>query len=371
MDIRRDFHRHPELSYQEHRTASIVATLLAEWGFEVRTGIAGTGVLGTLRRGFGNRVIALRADMDALPITEATGLAYASETPGQMHACGHDGHTTILLAAAHTLATAGQFNGVVHVFFQPAEETGSGARRAIEEGLLDELQPDAIFGLHNWPNVPAGQLGFVEGPAMAAVDQAHITIIGEGGHGAEPHKTIDPIVTAAYVITALQTVVSRNTPPLDSAIVSVGAIHGGEATNVIPSEVELKLTIRSFRPDIRKLLETRIPAIVSGQASSSGARANIRYSLGVPPVNNHLKETRFAQQVAEEIFAAEQIDTHFLPRTASEDFAYYLQKIPGSFVFLGNGDSAPLHNPHYDFNDENIVPAALYWSHLVERFLQA
>jgi len=367
--LRRDIHRHPELSFKEHRTADIVATRLAGWGYSVTSGIAGTGVVGTLRRGNGSKNLGIRADMDALPILEATGLPYASVNAGVMHACGHDGHTAILLAAARYLAESGQFDGTLHVIFQPAEETGSGAKKMIAEGLFERFPCDAIFGLHNWPGVCAGHVGCVAGPAMAAVDQARITVRGKGGHGAEPHKAVDPVVATAHLITALQTVVARNVDPLDMGVVTVGSIHGGQASNVIPDSVELKLTMRSFRPEIRQLLQDRIPALARAQAESFGAEADVDYQLGFPAVLNHAEETAFAREVAVDSVGAERVEANFRPRTASEDFAYMLQARRGSYVFWGNGDSASLHNPKYDFNDFILAPAAAYWAQLAERFL--
>ncbi|RQO40006.1 amidohydrolase [Variovorax sp. KBW07] len=366
--LRRDIHQHPELSFQEHRTSALVIERLTAWGYEVTTGIAGTGVVGTLRRGPG-KSLAIRADMDALPIRETTGLAYASVNAGVMHACGHDGHTAILLAAARFLAQSGEFSGTLHLIFQPAEELGAGAKKMIDEGLFERFPCDAVFGLHNWPCVGAGHVGCVSGPAMAAIDQAEITVRGKGGHGAQPHETVDPVVVSAHLITALQTVVSRNVNPLDMGVVTVGSIHGGAASNVIPGSVELKLTARSFRPEVRDLLQQRIPALARAQAESFGATAEVSYRLGFPPVINHEAETTFAREVALDTFGAGRVDAAFRPRTASEDFAFMLQARPGSYVFFGNGDSASLHSPNYDFNDAILAPAAIYWVRLAERFL--
>ncbi len=367
--LRRDFHQHPELAFAEHRTSARVATLLREWGYEVATGLAGTGVVGTLRRGDSARSLGIRADMDALPILESTGLPYASVNEGVMHACGHDGHTAILLAAAHFLAREGRFNGVLHLIFQPAEETGSGAKKMIEEGLFERFPCDAVFGLHNWPGVGCGQVGCVEGPAMASVDQALVTVKGRGGHGAEPQHSVDPVLAAAHVVTALQSVVSRNVDPLDMAVVTVGSIHGGQASNVIPDSVELKLTARAFKPGVRRQLAERIPALVRAQAESLGASADVRYRLGFPPVCNHAEETRFARQVASRTLGEERVEAGFRPRTASEDFAFMLEALPGSYLFIGNGESAPLHNPNYDFNDAILPDAASLWASLAESYL--
>lgn len=367
--LRRDIHQHPELAFNEHRTSRLVASKLASWGYDVTTGIAGTGVVATLTRGEGQRRLALRADMDALPIEEATGLPYASRNKGVMHACGHDGHTTILLAAARFLAVEGDFSGTLDLVFQPAEEIGAGARKMISEGLFERFPADTVFGLHNWPGVTAGRFGFVAGPAMASVDKAVIKIVGKGGHGAEPHNAVDPIVAAASLVSALQSIVSRNIDPREMAVVTVGSIHGGEASNVIPGSVELQLTIRSYSEEVRRGLQVRIPALALAQAESFGAVAEVDYRLGFPSVVNPAEETAFAREVAADAFGDDALDNSFAPRTASEDFAFMLQAKPGSYLFVGNGDSAPLHSAEYNFNDQIIAPAALYWVQLAEAFL--
>ncbi len=367
--LRRDLHRHPELAFEEHRTAAQVAERLQRWGYEVTTGIAGTGVVGTLRRGQGDRRLGLRADMDALPIAEATGLAWASTRPGVMHACGHDGHTTSLLAAAQFLAAEGRFDGTLQLIFQPAEELGGGARHMIEAGLFERFPVDAVYGIHNWPGVQTGHFGCVHGPAMAAVDQATITVHGKGGHGAQPHETVDPVLAAAHVITALQSVVARNVDPLKMAVITVGTINGGIAPNVIPDSVELKLTARSYDPAVRELLRQRIPALAHAQAASFGASAEVVYRQGYPAVVNHDGPLDLARAVVADTFGESRLAPGFAPRTASEDFAYMLQARPGAYLFLGNGDSASLHSPHYDFNDALLLPAALFWVRLAERFL--
>ena len=368
--LRHDLHRYPELAFQERRTSKIIASNLSSWGYEVATGIAGTGIVATLRRGSGEKRIGIRADMDALPIEEATGLDYASNNPGVMHACGHDGHSSILLAAARYLAESGNFNGTLRLIFQPAEEIGAGARRMISEGLFEHFPVDAVFGLHNWPGVPTGQFGFVEGAAMASVDQANIRIVGEGGHGAEPHRAIDPVLASASFITALQSVVSRNVDPQEMAVVTVGSIHAGSASNVIPESVELKLTMRAFNERVREQLRERIPSLALAQAESFGAVAKVDYRLGFPALINHREETAFAREVALDTFGAAKVEIDFKPRTASEDFAFMLQAQPGSYLFVGNGDSAPLHSAHYNFDDAIIVPAARYWVRLAETFLR-
>ncbi|RDJ11228.1 M20 aminoacylase family protein [Rhizobium grahamii] len=369
VQLRRDLHQNPELAFQEHRTSKLVASKLAAWGYDVATGIAGTGVVATLKRGQGGSRIGVRADMDALPIEEQTGLPHASRNPGVMHACGHDGHTAILLAAARYLAEAGEFNGTLRLIFQPAEEIGAGARKMIADGLFDRFPVDAVFGLHNWPSEPTGSFGFVSGPAMASVDLALINIVGRGGHGAEPHRGIDPVLASASFITALQSVVSRNVDPQEMAVATVGSIHAGSASNVIPESVELKLTMRAFSEVVRQQLKERIPAIARAQAESFGARADVDYRLGFPALINHAAETEFAREVALSTFGQQRVAETFRPRTASEDFAFMLQERPGSYLFVGNGDSAPLHSANYDFNDEIIAPAARYWVRLVETYL--
>ena len=367
--IRRDLHRHPELAWNEHRTSTRVAELLEEWGYEVTTGVGGTGVVGTLRRGSGDKSLGLRADMDALPITEASELDFASGTQGVMHACGHDGHTTILLAAARYLAKEGDFSGTLHLIFQPAEEVGQGARAMIADGLFDRFPCDMVFGLHNWPGLPAGKFGVVDGPAMASVDWIGIRILGRGGHGAAPHEAVDPVVAAAHVITGLQTIVSRNVAPLDTGVITVGSIHGGDAANVIPDVVELKLTTRSFRPEVRETLQRRIPELVRGIAASFGATAEVELRRGFPSLINHNKATAFAREVALDLFGEDALIPDLAPRTASEDFAFMLEARPGAFLFLGTGPGEPLHSPRYRFNDEVIAPGAALWARLAETYL--
>ncbi|OBZ94632.1 amidohydrolase [Pararhizobium polonicum] len=367
--LRHDLHQYPELAFQERRTSKLIASHLSSWGYEITSGIAGTGLVATLKRGDGERRIGIRADMDALPIEEATELAYASNNPGVMHACGHDGHTSILLAAARYLAESATFNGTLHLIFQPAEEIGAGARKMISEGLFERFPVDAVFGLHNWPGVPPGQFGFVAGAAMASVDQAKIRIVGKGGHGAEPHRAVDPVLASASFITALQSVVSRNIDPQEMAVATVGSIHAGSASNVIPESVELKLTMRAFNETVRQQLGDRIPALARAQAESFGAVAEVDYRLGFPALINHRDETDFARTVAVDTFGPSKVEEGFKPRTASEDFAFMLQAKPGTYLFVGNGDTAPLHSAHYDFNDAIIAPAARYWVRLVETFL--
>ncbi|MBO1040249.1 M20 aminoacylase family protein [Brucella pituitosa] len=367
--LRRDIHTHPELAFKETRTSALVADHLSQWGYDVTTGVGGSGVVGTLKRGNSGKTIGIRADMDALPIIEDTGLDYASSNSGVMHACGHDGHTTILLAAARYLAQSGRFSGTVHLIFQPAEEIGAGARRMIEDGLFDRFPCDAVYGLHNWPGVPAGKFGFVTGPAMASVDRARIRVNGRGGHGAEPHKSVDPVVVASSIVLALQTVVARNLDPLDMGVVTVASIHGGDALNVIPAHVDLGITIRSFSQTVREELRRRIEAVARSQAESYGAVADVNYQWGFPALINAKAETDFARQVALSTFPNDTVIEDFRSRTASEDFAFMLEQKPGTYFFIGNGDSAGLHSPDYNFNDDILLPAALFWVRLTEASL--
>jgi len=367
--LRRHLHTRPELAYEEHETSALVAGYLRDWGYGVETGIGGTGVVGTLQVGPGERTIGIRADMDALPIEEATGLDYASRHPGLMHACGHDGHTTILLATAQQLSAKRNFSGTVRLIFQPAEEIGGGARKMIKDGLFERFPVDAVFGLHNWPGIAAGQFAFLEGPAMASVDMAIIRIQGRGGHGAKPHLAIDPVVVASSLVLALQAIVSRHVDPLEAAVVTVGSIHGGSLPNVIPDSVELQLTVRAFNEAVRQSIRQRITALVESHVASFGATADLHYPTGYPVLVNAAPETEFARTIARRHFGPDRIEPSLRPITASEDFAFMLEERPGSYLFLGNGDSADLHSPRYDFNDAIIPDAARYWVHLVEDFL--
>jgi len=375
-DIRHDIHRHPELSYEETRTAALVASKLEEWGWQVTRGVGGTGVVGTLKAGEGTKSIGLRADMDALPIIEQTGKPYASETHGKMHACGHDGHTTMLLGAARHLARTRRFNGTVHLYFQPAEEHGvpSGAQRMIEEGLFDRFHCDAVFGVHNHPGAQPGTFLFRKGPFMAAGDQVSIAIEGVGGHAARPHLSVDPVVVTASIVMALQTIVARNVDPAQPAVVTVGSMHAGTVNNVIPNRATLELSVRSFSPQVRELLKRRIGELVEAQAASYGAKATVSYVEGYPVVVNSDAETEFAAQVARELVGEENVVPHADLLMGSEDFAFMLQERPGTFLRIGNGageDGCMVHNPHYDFNDKNLPVGAAYWARLVERWLAA
>jgi hippurate hydrolase len=376
IGVRRDIHRHPELAFGEHRTAALVAEKLEAWGYQVERGLGGTGVVGRLVRGDGKRQLGLRADMDALPIDEATGLPYASSHHGVMHACGHDGHTAMLLAAAHHLATRGRFTGTLNLIFQPAEEGGGGAVRMIEDGLFDKYPCEAVFAMHNMPGLPQGRLSLREGPAMASSDYATVTLTGVGGHGAMPHRTFDPVVAASSIVMALQSVVARNVDPLQMAVVTVGAIHAGKANNVIPNSATLEISVRSLDREVRGLLEKRVKAIIAMQAESFGCRADIDWRTGYAVLVNTPAETEFARQVALELVGAERVTLQGPPLTGSEDFAFMLEKVPGSSLLIGNGDgdsagACMVHNPGYDFNDDNVALGGAYWVLLAERFLQA
>lgn len=368
-ELRHDLHAHPELGFEEERTSAIVADLLERAGLKVHRGLGGTGVVGTLQVGNGTRSIGLRADMDALAMPEVPDRPYKSKFPGKMHACGHDGHTAILLATARYLAENGDFSGTLHLIFQPAEEIGQGAKAMIDDGLFERFPVDAVYGLHNWPGLPAGRFGFVDGPAMASVDWFGISIKGKGGHGAAPQETVDPVLVAAHLVTALQSIVARNVAPLDSAVVTVGSIHGGDAANVIPDSVELKLTSRSFRPEVRERLQQRIQDLAHSIAESFGATAQVELRRGFPSVINHKAETDFAREVARDLLGEEGIIPDFVPRTASEDFSFMLQERPGAFLFVGTGEGEPLHSPRYRFNDDVIAPAAALWARLAESWL--
>jgi len=372
--IRRDIHRHPELAFSERRTAALVAAQLGAWGYQVTTGLGGTGVVGQLQRGTSGRSIGLRADMDALPIAEATGTAWASCTHGVMHACGHDGHTAMLLAAAQHLATQGDFDGTLNLIFQPAEEGGGGALKMMEDGLFERFPCDVIFAMHNMPGTPQGQLVFRSGPTMASSDYATVTLHGHGGHGAMPHKATDVVVAAASLIMALQTVVSRHVDPMQPAVVTVGAVHAGEANNVIPAEARLEISVRALDPQVRRSMEQRIRELVQFQAQSHGVRAELNWRPGYAVLVNDAQQTARALAVAQKHFPAQQINPQGPMLTGSEDFAFMLERVPGSYLFIGNGaDGEPgacmVHNPAYDFNDLNIAPGAAYWIALVQDLL--
>jgi hippurate hydrolase len=376
ISLRRDIHRHPELAFEEHRTAALVADKLEGWGYAVARGIGGTGVVGTLVRGEGTRRLGIRADMDALPIDEASGVAWASVHAGVMHACGHDGHTAMLLAAARHLAEHGVFDGTLHLIFQPAEEGGGGALRMMADGLFERFPCDAVFAMHNMPGIEQGRFVLREGAAMASSDYATITVTGQGGHGAMPHRAADPIVAAASIVMALQTIVSRNVDPLQPAVVTVGALHSGKANNVIPASATLELSVRALDREVRATVERRVKTMVAALAESFDVQAQIDWRPGYAVLVNTPAETRFAREVATELVGAGRVTPQGPPLTGSEDFAFMLERVPGSYVLIGNGtDNGPgaggcmVHNPGYDFNDDNIATGSAYWVLLAERFL--
>ncbi len=370
--IRRDLHAHPELAFKEERTAAIVASKLAEYGCEVACGLAKTAVVGTLRSGSARRAIGLRADMDALPIEEQNDFAHRSTVAGAMHACGHDGHTTILLGAAKHLARTRRFDGAVHFIFQPAEEGFAGAKALIAEGLFEKFPCDAVFALHNRPGIPLGAIATRAGPLLAASDRWDIRIEARGTHAGYPHLGTDPFIVAAEIALALQTVASRNLDPLDAAVVSIGFIRGGSAYNVIPDAVHIGGTVRSFKNEVRDLVETRISEIARAIAAAHGASAKVDYRRGYPATVNHPAETEFALSAAEEICGGEGVLRDFAPSMGSEDFSYMLARCPGAMVWLGNGEGregAFLHNARYDFNDGAIPFGVGFFVRLAERFL--
>jgi hippurate hydrolase len=373
---RRDIHQHPELLYDVHRTAAFVADRLREFGCdEVATGLGLTGVVGVIkgRKRAGNgdvKVIGLRADMDALPIEEQTDLPYASKTPGKMHACGHDGHTAMLLGAARYLAETRNFAGDAVVIFQPAEEGGAGAAAMIKDGLMDRFAIDQVYGMHNSPGIPIGSFAIRPGPIMAATDAIDIKIEGVGGHAARPHKCIDSVLVGSQLITALQSIVSRTVDPLDSAVISICEFHAGNARNVIPQTAELKGTVRTLTLEVRELVERRVREVVAGIAQITGAKIDLVYERGYPVTVNHTLQTDVATQIAKQI-AGEGNVHDVAPQMGAEDFAYMLESRPGAFIFCGNGDSAGLHHPAYNFNDEAIVFGTSYWIKLVENTMAA
>ena len=374
--LRRDIHQHPEIGFEEFRTSALVAQRLQDWGYTVTRGLGGTGVVGQLQRGSSARRLGLRADMDALPIVETTGLPHASCHAGLMHACGHDGHTAMLLAAAEHIAAHGQFDGTLNLIFQPAEESLGGARKMMEDGLFERFPCDAIFAMHNMPGFRQGQLLLREGATMASSENILVHIEGTGGHGAMPHLGADPVVAGASIVMALQTIVSRNVAPLHMAVITVGAFQAGVANNVIPQNATLKLSVRALDRGVRELLRRRIVELVEAQAQSFGVRARVEFLPGYPVLVNTPAETALAREVALDLVGAANVVLQTEPLTGSEDFAYMLEAVPGSYLFIGNGDAANgghgacmVHNPNYDFEDRNIPIGAAFWVKLTERFL--
>jgi len=378
--LRRDLHAHPELCFQEQRTADIVAAKLAEWGIEVHRGLGQTGVVGIIQSGTSERAMGLRADMDALPMTEANTFAHASTYPGKMHACGHDGHTAMLLAAAQYLATHRDFDGTVYLIFQPAEEGGGGAREMIKDGLFDKFPMQAVFGLHNWPGMALGQMAASPGPVMASSNEFRITIRGKGGHAAMPHNALDPVPVACQLVQAFQSIVSRNVKPIDAAVISVTMIHTGEATNVIPNRCELQGTVRTFSSEVLDLIEQRMRVMTEHTCAASGLSADFEFKRNYPPTTNSAHEAEFCRQVMTSIVGADRVLAQE-PTMGAEDFSFMLQAKPGCYAFIANGDGdhrslghgggpCMLHNPSYDFNDALLPLGATYWVRLVERWLK-
>jgi len=369
---RRDLHAHPEIAFEEHRTSAFVAQTLESFGIEVHRGLAKTGVVGRLQAGTGNRAIALRADMDALPMDEHNQFDHRSTVGGMMHACGHDGHTTMLLGAAKYLAETKGFDGTVYFVFQPAEEAEGGGEVMVEEGLFEQFPAEAVFGLHNWPGMPTGQFAIAAGPMMAAFDVFDLKITGRGSHGAMPHQGVDAIVTAAQVVSALQTIASRNTDPLDAVVVSVTQIHGGDAYNIIPDSVVLKGTVRTFKDSVRDSVEPAMRRIAKGICAAAGGTMELTYHRRYPATVNNADETELALAAAAAVVGDTNIERHPTPSMGSEDFAYMLRARPGCYVWLGNGmaeGGCMLHNPGYDFNDDVLPIGASYWATLVEQVL--
>jgi len=378
--IRRDIHAHPELRFEEHRTSDLVAATLQGYGIPVHRGLGGTGVVGIIRSGSSKRAIGLRADMDALPMQEVNTFAHRSRFDGRMHACGHDGHTAMLLAAAHHLAANRSFDGSVVLIFQPAEEGGAGARKMIEEGLFDRFACDAVFALHNWPGLPVGHFGVRPGPIMASTNEFQIRVDGLGGHAAMPHLTVDPVLAAAQVVQGLQSVVTRERRPIDAAVLSLTMFHAGSASNVIPDSATLGGTVRTFDDAVTDLIEQRIRRVSQLTAQAHGASADVTFQRVYPPTVNHPQEAEFAAQLAQDVFGANHVVRNVEPTMAAEDFAFMLRERPGAYLFIGNGDGdhrdaghgagpCNLHNAAYDFNDDLIPIGGTFWVRLAERFL--
>ena len=375
--LRHDLHRHPELGLQEFRTSALLAEQLQGWGYTVLRGLASTGLVAQLRRGSGRKRLGIRADMDALPIQESNTFAHRSVHEGVMHACGHDGHTAMLMAAARHIAEEVNFSGTLNLIFQPAEEHPGGARLMIEQGLFERFPCDAIFAAHNMPGIAAGHLVFIEGPAMASSDDVSITLTGTGGHGAMPHLAQDPVVAAASIVMALQTIVARNVDPQQTAVITVGALVAGKANNVIPHSARLELSVRALDREVRDLLQQRITALVNAQAASLGVKASIDYRRDYPVLVNTAAETELARQVGAELVGEACITRQGRPLTGSEDFAFMLEQCPGSYLLIGNGagegrpaHACMVHNPGYDFNDDILPVGAAFWSLLTQRYLK-
>jgi hippurate hydrolase len=377
--IRRDIHAHPELCFEETRTADLIARALTDWGIPIHRGLGKTGVVGIVKNGTSARAVGLRADIDALPMTEFNRFPHHSTIPGKMHACGHDGHTAMLLAAAKHLARHRNFDGTVYLVFQPAEEGGGGAREMMKDGLFERFPMEAIFGMHNWPGMKVGQFALIAGPMMAGSNEFKITIHGKGAHAAMPYLGVDPVPVACQIVQALQTIVTRNKRPIDTAVISVTMIHAGEATNVIPDSCTIEGTVRVFSHEVLDLIERRMKVIAEQTCAAFEARCAFEFVRNYPPTINHAAETEFARRALAEVVGAENV-LAYEPTMGSEDFSYFLQEKPGCYFVIGNGDGAHralghgegpcmLHNPNYDFNDELIPIGATAWVRLAEQWL--
>ncbi len=371
---RQNIHAHPELLYEVQRTAAYVAEKLGEFGVdEVTTGIGQTGVVGVIkgRKADSGKVVGLRADTDALPMEEKTGLDYASTIHGMMHACGHDGHSAMLLGAAKYLAETRNFDGTVVVIFQPAEEGGAGAKAMVDDGLMERWNIDEVFGMHNMPGLDAGSFAIRSGPLMAATDEFDMFIEGDGGHAARPHQSVDPILIGTQIYQALQSIVARNVDPLESAVLSVSSFNAGDAFNIIPQRARLRGTVRTLKPEIRDLIEKRMDELVSSIARAHGAKVEINYQRGYPMTVNHPAQTHIAAKIAKSVVGDDNVDVDKPMSMGGEDFAFMLEERPGAMIFIGNGDSAKLHNEEYDFNDDIIPVGCSYWVQLVETTMPA
>lgn len=379
--LRRDIHAHPELCFQEERTADLIAQTLTDWGIPVHRGLGKTGVVGIVRNGTSDRAVGLRADIDALPMTEHNTFAHASKHHGKMHACGHDGHTAMLLAAAKHLAKHRNFDGTVYLVFQPAEEGGGGAREMIKDGLFEQFPMEAMFGAHNWPGMAAGQFAVRSGPVFASSNEFKITIRGKGSHGAMPHLGTDPVPIACQMVQAFQTIITRNKRPIDAGVISVTMIHAGEATNVVPDSCELQGTVRTFTLEVLDLIERRMQEVATSIAAAFEATVEFEFKRNYPPTINHAKETAFVENMLREMVGADNVH-EFEPTMGAEDFSYYLLEKPGCYFLIGNGDGSHrigghgmgpcmLHNPSYDFNDELIPLGGSMWVRLAEAWLNA
>ncbi|MFC3460526.1 M20 aminoacylase family protein [Massilia haematophila] len=375
--IRRDIHAHPELCYEEQRTSDVVAARLTEWGIPVVRGLGVTGVVGIIKNGSSDRAIGLRADMDALPMQELNTFDHASRHPGKMHACGHDGHTAMLLGAAHYLSRHRNFDGTVYLIFQPAEEGGAGARKMIEDGLFEQFPMDAVYGMHNWPGLPTGSFGVIPGPMMASSNEFRVVVKGKGAHAAQPHRGIDPVMVAVQIAQSWQTIISREKNPLETAVLSITQIHAGSATNVIPDEAVLIGTVRTFSTEVLDLIDRRMQEIANGVAAGFNASVDFGFKRNYPPLVNHPEQTAFAVEAMRAVVGDKNVNTDVEPTMGAEDFAFMLQAKPGCYVFIGNGDGehragghglgpCQLHNGSYDFNDQLLPVGASFWARLVE-----